>query len=57
MVFQERLLDEAKRMTQDALKDTSGWRMRTGQDDSVGQEGQWTLQDEVSHRGGVSRKQ
>ncbi len=39
MVFQERLLDEAKRMTQDALKDTSGWRMRTGQDDSVGQEG------------------
>ncbi len=25
--------------------------MRTGQDDSVGQEGQGTLQDEVSHRG------
>ncbi|MGU0161228.1 hypothetical protein ACVXHB_19135 [Escherichia coli] len=35
-----RLLDEAKRMTQDALRTPPGWRMRTGQDDSVGQEGQ-----------------
>ncbi|EFE6865308.1 hypothetical protein AWD49_12060 [Escherichia coli] len=38
--FRERLLDEAKRMTQDALKDTSRMENENRQDDSVGQEGQ-----------------
>ena len=55
--FRERLLDEAKRMTQDALMDTSRMEKenRSGGFGGSGRPG--TLQDEVSHRGGVSRKQ
>ncbi len=40
MVFQGKASGEAKRMTQDALKDTSRMENENGQDDSVGQEGQ-----------------